>query len=132
MNPRLRSLIRQRAGFRCEYCHLPEAVSELRFQVDHVVAEKHGGETSPENLGWACFRCNSHKGPNLSGLDEKTGRVVRLFNPRSDIWKEHFRWSGPQLTGTSPKGRTTVNVLCINRLDTVLLRRSLMAEGVKF
>jgi len=132
MNPRLRSQIRRRAGFRCEYCHLPESVAELRFQVDHVVAEKHGGATASENLCWACFRCNSHKGPNLAGLDEQTGEMARLFNPRADAWSVHFRWTGPKLLGKTAIGRTTINVLCINRIDTVLLRRSLMAEGVEF
>lgn len=132
MSPRLRAQIRQRAGFRCEYCHFPEEVAELRFQVDHVLAEKHGGRTDPENLSWACFRCNSHKGPNLAGMDERTRKVTRLFNPRQDVWTEHFRWSGPKLLGKTAVGRVTVAVLCINRMDAVLLRRSLMAEGLGF
>jgi hypothetical protein len=132
MSPRLRSQIQKRAGFRCEYCHLPESVAELRFQVDHVVAEKHGGATALENLCYACFRCNSHKGPNLAGLDERSGAMARLFNPRSDTWSEHFHWSGPKLVGKTAMGRATINVLCVNRMDTVLLRRSLMAEGVQF
>ena len=123
MSPRLRSQIRQRAGCRCEYCHFPEAVAELRFQVDHVVAEKHGGLTSPDNLSWACFRCNSHKGPHLAGLDERTGSIVRMFHPRQDVWAEHFRWAGPKLMGKTPTGRATIAVLCINRLDVVLLQK---------
>lgn len=132
MNHRLRRLIRERANFRCEYCHLPEEVAELRFQADHIVAEKHGGASLAENLCWACFRCNSHKGPNLAGLDEKTGQMARLFNPRTDTWKEHFNWSGPKLIGRTPVGRVTINVLSINRMETVLLRRSLLAEGIRF
>ena len=132
MNSRLRRLVRERADFRCEYCHFPEEISELRFQADHVVAEKHGGESSLENLCWACFRCNSHKGPNLAGVDEKTGELTRLFNPRTDIWKEHFQWSGPKLLGKTPVGRATIHVLCINRVEAVLLRRSLLTEGMRF
>ena len=58
--------------------------------------------------------------------------MARLFNPRIDVWQVHFRWSGPKLLGKTPEGRATVNVLCINRVDTLLLRRSLMAEGVCF
>ena len=85
-----------------------------------------------ENLCWACFRCNSHKGPNLAGLDEKTGQMARLFNPRTDTWKEHFNWSGPKLIGRTPVGRVTINVLSMNRMETVLLRRSLLAEGIRF
>jgi hypothetical protein len=132
MSPRLRSQIRQRAGFRCEYCRLPESVAELRFQADHVVAEKHGGATALENLCWACFRCNSHKGLNLAGLDERTGEMARLFNPRGDVWTEHFRWSGSKQAGKTPVVRATTQVLCIIRMDTVLLSRSLMEEGVEF
>lgn len=132
MSPRLRRQVRERAEFRCEYCHLPEEVSELRFQADHVIAEKHVGATTAANLCWACFRCNSHKGPNLAGLDERTGQMTRLFNPRSDEWKTHFRWSGTKLIGKTPLGRATVTVLCVNREDVVLLRRSLMEEGIQF
>ncbi len=132
MSPRLRYQIQQRAGSRCEYCHFPEEVTELRFQVDHVVPEKHGGTADPMNLAWACFRCNSHKGPNLAGLDARTGRMVRLFNPRLDVWEDHFRWSGPKLVGKTATGRTTVTVLCVNRLDSLLLRRSLLEEGIEF
>ncbi len=132
MSPGLRRQIRARAGCRCEYCHFPEAVAELRFQADHVVAEKHGGSATLPNLAWACLRCNSHKGPNLSGIDPRTGKMTRLFNPRHDLWDQHFRWSGPKLIGKTAEGRTTIEVLCINRLDTVLLRRSLMAEGIVF
>lgn len=132
MSPRVRRQVRQRAGGRCEYCHLPEAVAELHFQVDHVVAQKHGGGSGIVNLAWACFRCNTHKGPNLAGKDRRTRRVLRLFNPRTDAWKDHFRWSGPTLIGKTGIGRVTVDVLCINRPDALLLRRSLMAEGTGF
>ncbi len=132
MSPRLRNQIRQRADFRCEYCHFPETVTELRFQVDHVLAEKHGGQAVLSNLSWACFRCNSHKGPNMAGLDEDTGKMARLFHPREDVWTQHFRWSGSRLVGKTSVGRATVAVLGINRLDVVLLRRSLMAEGIRF
>ncbi len=132
MSPRIRSLVRQRAGFRCEYCHLPEAVAELRFQIDHLLAEKHGGSHDPSNLGWSCYRCNTHKGPNLVGVDEKTGEITRLFNPRTDQWHDHFKWSGAKLVGRTAVGRTTIAVLCINRPDSVLLRRSLLMEKVDF
>lgn len=100
--------------------------------MDHVVARKHGGRGLAENLAFACFRCNTHKGPNLSGLDPTTGQLTRLFNPRTDTWTHHFRWSGPKLMGRTAVGRTTTGVLCINRPDSILLRRALTAEGVDF
>ena len=128
----LKTLVRKRAQFRCEYCHFPERLAELRFQFDHIRARKHGGATNAENLALACFRCNSHKGPNLSGADPQTGRMERLFHPRDDDWNAHFRWRGAVLAGKTSIGRATVAVLCINRPDLVMLRRVLLAEGLRF
>ncbi len=127
---RLREAVRQRADSRCEYCQFPEAFAELRFQIDHIVPQQHGGATEAGNLAFACLRCNKHKGPNLSGIDPESGGVVRLFNPRSDVWREHFAGKGAKLVGLTAIGRATVNVLQINRADAVLVREALMAEGV--
>ena len=128
----LKTLVRRRAAFRCEYCHFPERLAELRFQLDHIVPRKHGGETTAANLALACFRCNSHKGPNLSGNDPDTGKMERLFDPRRDIWTAHFRWRGAILAGKSAVARTTITVLNINRSDVVLLRRALLAGDIRF
>lgn len=128
----LKAWVRKRARGRCEYCHFPELLAELRFQLDHIVAQQHRGPTAAENLALACFRCNSHKGPNLSGVDPDTGRVERLFHPQEDEWAEHFRWRGAALVGRTPIGRTTVAVLNMNRADVILLRRALLAERVRF
>jgi 5-methylcytosine-specific restriction endonuclease McrA len=64
----------------------------LHFQIDHVRAEKHGGETIENKLALACTHCNRHKGPNIAGGEGETGQTIRLFNPRTDIWGEHFTW----------------------------------------
>jgi len=61
MERRLKEEIRRRAGGRCEYCRFPERFAELRFQVDHIIPEQHGGPTSPDNLALSCFRCNKYK-----------------------------------------------------------------------
>ncbi len=132
MDARLKAQVRRRAGLRCEYCLFPERFAELRFQVDHVIAQKHSGPTTAANLALACFRCNSHKGPNLSGVDPKSGQVVRLFHPRQEVWAEHFAWHGPRLAGLTPTGRATIAVLRINRSDAVLARAALFDEGVSF
>jgi 5-methylcytosine-specific restriction endonuclease McrA len=50
----LRRLVRQRAGDRCEYCLIPEAVTFASHEVDHVIAEKHGGLTDQANLALSC------------------------------------------------------------------------------
>lgn len=132
MDAGLKLRVRRRARYRCEYCQFPERYSELRFQIDHIIAQQHGGPTNPANLALACFRCNSHKGPNLSGLDPQTGKINRLYHPRRDRWAEHFNWRGARLVGLTPVGRATITVLCINRPDALLTRAALQEEGVAF
>lgn len=132
MDASLKARVRRRARFRCEYCQFPERFAELSFQIDHVVARQHSGSNDFANLAFACFRCNSHKGTNLAGIDSQRGRVVRLFHPRQDVWAENFAWSGPRLTGLTPMGCATIAVLRINRPDAVLTRAALMEEGISF
>jgi len=100
------------------------------FQIDHIVAEQHGGVTEPDNLALACCFCNRYKGPNLSGVDPATRKVVRLFDPRRQNWSDHFRWDGALLVGKTEIGRATIQTLSINRSDAVAVRELLMAEGV--
>jgi hypothetical protein len=126
----LAKLVRERAMHRCEYCLLPEAFSPERFQIDHIIAEQHGGKTRAANLALACLADNNHKGPNLAGIDPKTGRRVWLYHPRRQKWSRHFRWHGTVLIGRTPVGRATVAVLAINLPHRVAQRAALLAEGV--
>ena len=130
MEEALRRLVWRRAQSRCEYCQLHAEQSVLPFQVDHIIALKHGGTTEAKNLALACFYCNSYKGANLSGVDPETSRIFRLYHPRSDRWTLHFRWTGPHVAGLTPTGRATARVLNLNHPDAVALRRSLIEEGV--
>jgi hypothetical protein len=86
----------------------------FRLQLEHIVARQHEGETAETNLALACQHCNLHKGTNLTGIDPESGQNTRLFNPRSDIWTEHFRVAGTILIGQTPIGRTTVRLLDMN------------------
>ncbi len=122
-------MVRKRAGGRCEYCLIPGSAFPLPFQIDHVLAEKHGGETAEANLALACPHCNRFKGPNIAGLDPATGQLVRLFHPRSDVWTDHFRMDGARVEGTTPIGRATVDVLAMNADDLRLIRAELIAES---
>lgn len=132
MKAALKRLVRKRAGLRCEYCHLPKRFAPFfGFHIEHVCPKKHGGGNKPANLAFACFRCNLHEGPNLSGVDPLTGKVVRLFNPRRQKWSRHFSWLGPELIGRTPIGRATINVLDINAEERVELRGRLIRMGHK-
>lgn len=128
-----RSLVDQvwrRANGICEYCLLPQEFDRLPFQIDHIIARKHRGSDDADNLALACFACNNHKGPNIAGVDQNTGDVIRLFHPRRDNWEEHFEWRGASLVGRTPIGRVTVDVLEINLPHRIRLREMLMEEGV--
>jgi len=77
----LRLVVRQRSASFCEYCGIPETGTFFGHQVDHVIAEQHGGEAILENLAFACAQCNRFKGPNIASIDPDTRRMVPLFSP---------------------------------------------------
>ncbi len=118
-----------RAGYRCEYCHLPAAAYPLPFHLDHIIALQHGGQSDLDNLALSCLHCNRHKGPNLAGIDPGTATLVRLFHPRKDGWPEHFEWFGSELRGKTLIGQVTIHVLAINDADFREVRTALMQEG---
>lgn len=123
VDDRLRNFVRVRAGGRCEYCHTREQDdSFFRFHVEHIVARQHGGSNAKANLAFACHHCNLHKGPNLSGIDPESGRVVLLFNPRQQNWNDHFEMINGIIHGKTETGRATTRVLAVNSLDRVRLR----------
>ncbi len=120
----------QRADSICEYCRLwQEHEPFFRFQVEHIIPKKHRGNDSLANLALACFRCNSHKSSNLTGIDFQTGKIVALFHPRRHKWDHHFCWQGIMLVGKTPIGRATVEVLAMNLPARLALRESLASLG---
>ncbi len=79
----LRHRVEERALSKCEYCLLPADVAFFPHEVDHVIAQKHGGATDANNLAFTCWRCNRHKGTDLGSFDPQTGAFSFLFNPRT-------------------------------------------------
>jgi hypothetical protein len=130
MRASLEQRVRHRAHDRCEYCQMPQRFDELLFEMEHIVAEQHGGKSVPRNLALACFYCNRHKGPNLGGIDPRTRKRAWLFHPRQQTWARHFRWRGPILVGRTSAGRATIAVLAINLPHRVRHRAQLIEEGV--
>lgn len=123
--------VRDRARNACEYCQMPQVFyPTVPFPIDHIIPRQHDGRTVSSNLALSCLHCNSHKGPNLAGIDPLTKKLTKLFNPRRNKWARHFRWDGPYLVGKSAVGRTTILVLAINDPDIVDVRHELIDEGV--
>jgi HNH endonuclease len=129
MKVELEDLVWSRAHSCCEYCQLAQSQSNATFEIDHILAKKHGGKTRASNLALSCFYCNSFKSSNIGGLDKRSGKFTQLFNPRRHSWNRHFRWNGAYLVGRSAIGRTTVDVLMINSEMRVSHRRLLIAAG---
>ena len=131
MDENLRNEVCRRAGNRCEYCRIhQDQFPFYTFPIDHVIARQHRGATVLENLALSCPNCNLFKGPNIASIDPVSGELVPLFNPRKERWVEHFAWVGTTLVGLTPVGRATVELLAINHPERLLLRESLMDEGV--
>ncbi|MEH2033453.1 MAG: HNH endonuclease signature motif containing protein [Nostoc sp.] len=121
----LRRLVEERANYKCEYCQLPAGVAFFSHEIDHVIAQKHGGATNADNLALTCWRCNRHKGTDLGSFDPETGAFSFLFNPRTQKWAEHFTFSELNLVGLTPIGRTTIRLLQINSDERLAERQRL-------
>ena len=125
MDTGLQELVRRRAGNACEYCRLPQdAIPLISFHIDHIVSRQHVGSDEPGTLALACDRCNAYKGPNLTSIDPATNAVVLLFNPRQDVWGDHFAVRVGYITGLTPKGRATVRLFHMNAPRRVELREA--------
>lgn len=126
MDTTVRDKVRRRAGGRCEYCKIPDAVLDNPFHVEHIIATVHQLDDRLSNLAWACARCNLHKGPNLTTIDPESGLVVKLFNPRRMNWIDHFSIENGMIVGLTPAGRGTARLLDMNSDRRVEYRLGLM------
>lgn len=115
--PALRQAVAERAAYRCEYCQSQELITSGPFHIEHILPITQGGATTPDNLAYACARCNLHKGQRTRHRDPVSGRVAALFNPRTQAWSRHFLWSadGTRVIGRTRTGRATVLLLQMNQ-----------------
>ena len=103
--------------------------SAWEFRLEHIIARKHGGQETEDNLGWSCIFCNLYKGPSPASFDPDTGQLTQLFHPRRDKWEEHFCIQEARIVGLTAKGRVSVWLLEMNSNILTSLRTSLMKEG---
>ena len=112
----LRARLRVEARDRCGYCQTQQVLAYGPLEVDHIIPVAAGGSDNVDNLWLACRPCNQYKGLQVYGRDPQSGRRVRLFNPRRQIWRRHFTWSedGTRIIGGTACGRATVIALNLN------------------
>ena len=129
----IRAAVTRRARNRCEYCLLSQDSQVATFPVDLVIPRLTGGRTVLENLALSCPQCNAAKWIYVEATDPESGQVVPLFNPRTQVWVEHFRWSDLDSTlieGRTPSARATIERLGLNSESRRNIRRWLMAVGI--
>ncbi len=112
---------------RCEYCLLSEDDAFFSHEPDHIIAKKHGGETSLANLAWSYFECNRFKGSDIASRDDSSGDLSPLFNPRTDRWAEHFVLHGGTIQPLTAVGRVTAQLLKLNLPVRLEVRETLVA-----
>lgn len=125
----IRRFVESRADGLCEYCLIHESDTFLGCQVDHVIAEKHGGSTTGDNLCYACTFCNRSKGTDIGSIARSTGGFTRFYNPRSDHWADHFKLNDNTIEPRTPIGETTAMILGFNQPERLMERTALRAIG---
>jgi hypothetical protein len=120
----------ERARGHCEYCQTQQIIV-VAMEIDHIIPESAGGETKLDNLCLACVGCNGFKLDFQIGLDPDTEKETSLFNPRTQNWHEHFKWSddGLNVIGLTTTGRATIVRLRMNRDAVVNSRRRWVEAG---
>jgi hypothetical protein len=125
----LRHFVIERATHQCEYCLIHQQDSLYTHEIDHIIPEKHRGQTTAENLCLSCLDCNRHKGSDFASFDPETDEIATLYHPRSDHWADHFRYDNGFIIPLSDRGRVTVFILHLNDLQRVRIRRHLSRAG---
>ncbi len=128
----LEAKIRQQANNRCGYCLNPQALTAYKLEIEHLYPKALGGETVEGNLWLACSGCNGHKALKTRTVDPLTRKTVRLFNPRTQDWREHFEFSQDkvEIIGKTACGRATVVSLQLNNFYQRTARRAWVEAGL--
>ncbi len=127
----LRNQIAVHDQSRCCYCLTTEANSGIAMTHDHILPISKGGDTSFNNVCLACRSCNEFKSDSVEAIDPLTGETTTLFNPRTQIWSEHFAWSADaiKIEGLTVIGRVTIIRLRMNNPVIIVARRRWVISG---
>ena len=126
----LRRRVVARAERLCEYCLIHEDDTFFGCEVDHIISEKHGGQTEADNLAYACLICNRNKGSDVGSIVPplNSGVFSRFFNPRIDRWSEHFALDesdGVTIKPLTAVGAATARIFAFNSSERLLERQAL-------
>ena len=127
----LRQRVRASARERCGYCLSRQRYVMGVLEIEHIIPRALGGSDDESNLWLSCSLCNRYKGRQIEAFDPITGIVARLFNPRADLWPEHFQWQagGVTIQGLTATGRATVVALKLNNDVATTVRLNWIHAG---
>ena len=127
----LRRRIAGKARYRCGYCLTQEVVSGIPLTLEHIIPKVKGGPDEETNLWLSCRLCNEAKGILTEAIDPNTGEFTPLYNPRNQIWTEHFAWdeTKTRIIGQTRIGRATIEALSLNNEFRVRARAIWVEAG---
>ncbi len=128
---KVKARVRSSARYACGYCLAQQRYTLLVLEIGHIIAKAKGGTDVEWNLWLACRLCNNAKRTQTHARDPLTGKRVKLFNPRTQRWSRHFKWSedGIVIIGRTTIGRTTVVALSLNNEIALVVRRNWARAG---
>jgi hypothetical protein len=131
LSEELRQRVRDKSNNRCGYCLSPQRYVMGKLEIEHIIPRALGGTDDESNLWLSCSLCNRYKGSQIERFDLVTDKIVSLFNPQTQVWREHFAWNaeGIFIKGLTPIGRATIDALQLNNEIAVEVRRNWILAG---
>lgn len=122
-----KQVVRERAGFACEYCGVTEQNAGGELTIDHFQPQSKGGGDELENLVYSCVRCNLYK----SDFWNEASSEPNLWNPRLEPAETHL-WLADdgRFLALTEVGELSIRILKLNRPQLIEYRRyqSLLIE----
>jgi 5-methylcytosine-specific restriction endonuclease McrA len=105
-----------------------QSLQGATFHIEHVVPRVKGRHSNSNNLALACPSCNLHKADRVSSQPSSSITAVAFFNPRSEVWADHFEWDDYTLVGKTEVGRVTIQALDLNHVISTMSGASRFAK----
>ncbi|MCU0239439.1 MAG: hypothetical protein MUC29_08355 [Pyrinomonadaceae bacterium] len=71
------------------------------------------------------------EGTDLGSNSSKTNELIKFYNPRIDIWGEHFKLNdNGQFEFLTEKGEVTARIFKFNNFERILERKGLIELGL--
>ena len=80
-------------------------------------------------MALACQPCNRNKGSDLGSIAKESGKLIRFFNPRTDLWSEHFRLNKEVVEPLTEIGEVTIKIPGFNEPERTKERKGLIEIG---